>query len=234
MPLAESWPDFGGTGARSQIVQSMSFDTLAPHYRWMELLLAGNLLQQCRTCLLPQVSEARHILILGEGNGRFLAACSRQLPSSTITCVDASARMLALARDRLDRSGLNTHRIEFVHADILEWTPPPDTFDLVVTHFFLDCFRPDQVNRIIARLANAALPRASWLLAEFQIPPAGPARHRARLIHWLLYKFFRAFTRIPACSLTPPDQFLGIHRFRLAERKVIDWGLLRSDRWTRE
>lgn len=211
----------------------MSFDTLAPHYRWMELLLAGNLLQLCRTSFLTQVSNARHILILGEGNGRFLAACNRHLPDAEITCVDASARMLSLAKERLDSSGLNTHRIEFVHADILEWTPPPATFDLVVTHFFLDCFRADQVNRIIAALANAALPRASWLLADFQIPPTGLARHRARIIHWLLYEFFRACTRIPERALTPPDGFLEIHHFKLVQRKIIGWGLLHSDRWMR-
>jgi len=212
----------------------MSFDTLAPHYRSLELLCAGNLLQICRTSFLSPVPEASNVLILGEGNGRFLTECRRALPAARITCVDASVRMLDLAKERLHNSGLNPQPITFVHASILEWTPPLATFDLIVTHFFLDCFRPHQLESIITALANAAQPRALWLLADFQIPARGLSRHRARLIHGLLYAFFRVFTGISACKLTSPEESLRSHRFKLVERKEIDWGLLHTDKWVRE
>src|ERR1041385_77794 len=52
----------------------MSFDALAPHYLWMEWLLAGRKLQRCRTAFLDEARAARDILLLGEGNGRFLQA----------------------------------------------------------------------------------------------------------------------------------------------------------------
>jgi len=211
----------------------MSFDRLAPHYRWMEWVLAGNKLQRCRTAFLSQVKNARDILILGEGNGRFLAECKYGLGEARITCVDASARMLRLTQNRLRDHGLSTVGVNFVHADALTWDPPRQTFDLVVTHFFLDCFQPDQLEQLIARLSAASCTSTAWLVADFQVPQSSVGRYRARVIHWLMYTFFRVFTRLPARRLTDPDPFLKSHGYFLQDRLVTDWGLLRSDLWQR-
>jgi ubiquinone/menaquinone biosynthesis C-methylase UbiE len=211
----------------------MSFDALAPHYRWMEFVLAGEKLQRCRTAFLSEVSHRHNVLIIGEGNGRFLLECRRALPQAQITCADASAPMLARARARLQGSGLGLDHIEFIQTDGLVWQPPAQTYDLLVTHFFLDCFRPDQLSSVIAALARAAKPDATWLLADFQVPAAGLGRYRALLIHRLMYVFFRLVTRLPARQLTAPDEFLRACDFSLRERKVYDWGLLRTDRWER-
>jgi ubiquinone/menaquinone biosynthesis C-methylase UbiE len=212
----------------------MSFDALAPHYRWMELVLAGNKLQRCRTAFLSQAAHRQNVLIVGEGNGRFLLECRRKLEGARVTCVDASARMLALARRRLQQHGLGLERTEFVHADLLAWNPQVRTYDLVVTHFFLDCFTPEQLRAVIAALANAAAADATWLLADFQVPPHGWRRYRAGLIHRLMYGFFQVAARLPARSLTPPDPLLQALQFSLAAREVSDWGLLHSDRWERK
>jgi len=209
----------------------MSFDVLAPHYRWMEVVLAGQKLQRCRTAFLDRVTNAKQVLILGEGNGRFLLECRRKLPNAKITSVDASARMLALARRRLAGQGIGCGNIEFIHADALAWIPPEVGYDLIVTHFFLDCFRPDQLESLIATLARAAAPRAHWLLADFQSAPAGLPRYRSQLILWMMYRFFTTVTRLPATALTAPDAFLERQGFKLRERQVHDWGLLRSDCW---
>jgi ubiquinone/menaquinone biosynthesis C-methylase UbiE len=209
----------------------MSFDVLAPHYRWIEFVSAGDKLQRCRTTFLDQIAAPTNILILGEGNGRFLLECRRKFPDAKITVVDASPRMLDRARNRLTGQGINCDRIEFICADALTWTPPERTFDLIVTHFFLDCFRATQVESLIATLARAASPKADWLLGDFQCAPAGFPRFRSRLILWLLYRFFRFTTRLPASTLTRPDAFLEQHGFKLRAREVYDWGLLHSDRW---
>jgi ubiquinone/menaquinone biosynthesis C-methylase UbiE len=209
----------------------MSFDVLAPHYRWMEFVSAGEKLQRCRSAFLERVADAKRILILGDGNGRFLLECRRRLPQAKITSVDASARMLSLAQRRLVKNNVDPGRIDFVCTDALTWTPSERDFDLIVTHFFLDCFRREQLEALIAKLARAAAPGASWLLADFQTAPAGLSRHRSRVILWMLYRFFRVATRLPATSLTPPDAFLQQYGFALRKRRVYDWGLLHSDWW---
>jgi ubiquinone/menaquinone biosynthesis C-methylase UbiE len=211
----------------------MSFDVLAPHYRWMEVVLAGEKLQQCRTAFLGRVAGANKVLILGEGNGRFLLECRRELPNAKITCVDVSARMLGLARERLTRHGARCERIDFVCADALAWKPAEGGFDLIVTHFFLDCFTPEQLAALVGKLANVAAPRANWLLADFQAASSGWRRVRSRLILWSMYRFFRVVTRLPAAQLTSPDALLTQYGFKLREQRVSDWGLLRSDCWER-
>jgi ubiquinone/menaquinone biosynthesis C-methylase UbiE len=209
----------------------MSFDVLAPHYRWMEFVSAGEKLQNCRTAHLSKLPDATNILIFGEGNGRFLVECCRHFPRASITVVDASARMIKLARQRLSRRGAKGQGVNFICADALTWTPPAAKFDLIVTHFFLDCFRADQLEVLISKLARAAVPNAHWLLADFQAASSGWRRQRSQVILWLMYRFFIAATRLPARTLTAPDQLLERHGFRLRTREIYDWELLHSDCW---
>src|SRR5882762_1835947 len=58
---------------RSKTISASGFDRLAPHYYWMECVLAGRTLQRCRTAFLEQTRDATAALLIGEGNGRFLA-----------------------------------------------------------------------------------------------------------------------------------------------------------------
>lgn len=209
----------------------MSFDRFAPHYRWMEAVLAGGKLQRCRVAFLDEVTQARHALIVGEGNGRFLSALLKVNPSVRVLCVDGSARMLEQARARLERDGLKTAAVEFVHADVMAWSPPRAGFDLLVTHFFLDCFPPGQLEEIVGRLQRAATSDAQWLLADFCEPASGLARWRALPILKLMYAFFRITTGLPARRVTPPDPFLERHGFELVARRHAEWGLLHTDLW---
>lgn len=211
----------------------MSFDRLAPHYRWMEWLLAGGKLQRCRTAFIRDIPPPRNVLMLGEGNGRCLVEMLRAFPAARFTCVDASARMLACARARVKAHGLSDAAIDFIHADALKWQPPAVQFDLLVTHFFLDCFRAEQLAALVPRLAAAATPDARWLLADFCEPPSGFAKWRARWILRTMYFFFRRAIRLPAKHLTPPDAFLQHSGFTLRKRRLTDWGLLHGDLWQR-
>jgi ubiquinone/menaquinone biosynthesis C-methylase UbiE len=212
----------------------MSFDRLAPHYRWMEFLLAGEKLQRCRTAFLDQVTGAGRILLLGEGNGRFLPVCCARFPAAHIDCVDASAGMIVQARRRLRQQGIPDPRVTFIHADALTWAPARgEPYDLIVTNFFLDCFRAEQLERIISAVGRRAAPAANWLVADFQAAANGLCRVRSELILVIMYSFFRIATRLSAQRLTPPDPFLEQAGFVLRRRKQADWALLHSDWWQR-
>ncbi|CAN5867952.1 class I SAM-dependent methyltransferase [soil metagenome] len=208
-----------------------SFDALAPFYRWMEILTAGNKLQRCREAFLAEVPVPRQILIAGEGHGRSLVACRRQFPEAHITCLDSSPEMLIQARSNLQRHGLTEETVQFVQIDALSWSPPQGRYDLVITHFFLDCFRADQLEMLVPLLASATTPGASWLIADFQAAPAGWKRWRSRMILWMLYRFFRLTTHLPARELAPPDGHLKVAGFHLHQRREMEWGLLKSEWW---
>lgn len=211
----------------------MSFDVLAPYYLWMERLSAGGKLQSCRTAFLEMIPTPSSALLLGEGNGRFLAAFCRKFPESYITCVDASARMLDEARRWLLREGLDTKRIRFMQADVLDWTPSVNVYDLVVTHFFFDCFTEDQLQKLLPVIARAAKPQAQWLMADFKMAESGLKRLRSRVILSMLYAFFRCMTGLSASAITPLDPYLLASGFTLKQRRETDWGLLHSDWWSR-
>lgn len=210
----------------------MSFDRLAPHYRWMEAVLAGRKMQRCRLAWLGEVRDCRRVLIVGVGPGRFLELAVREMHGAEFVCVDASGGMLERAMSAVRRTGKSA-RVSFIHATLPEWEPERADFDLIVTHFFLDCFPEPVLSQVIAQLAAAAKPDARWLLSDFQIPSRGAARLRARMVLALAYAFFRVTTRLPAKRLVAPDDALTRNGFCLQHRRVSDWGLLHSDVWRR-
>jgi hypothetical protein len=247
----------------------MSFDAIAPHYRWLERVTAGSLLQRCRTQFIHEIKGAQSVLLLGEGRGRFLTELVRINPDAQITCVDASARMLELTRVELLKRGFPhrprpssscsssavrfedehegrgrisgfTHppanRVRFVQANILSdsWDKGRDRYDAVASHFFLDCFRPDQIEDICSMVAARTVSGAPWLLSDFCVPGKGWRRMRARWILWMLYRIFRVMTRLPATRLTPPDRCLQSSGFGLRERRYFSHALLHSDLWAKE
>jgi ubiquinone/menaquinone biosynthesis C-methylase UbiE len=215
------------------IAAHRGFDLLAPYYPWMERLLAGPRLQRCRTTWIAELAGTRHLLVAGVGHGPALAVVLRHHPEIHITCVDASERMLAVARQRAQEADLDLSRLEFVHATLPDWQPPAGQFDAIATHFFLDCFAPEQLGPVVSALARAATPHVRWIVSDFTLPPHGPARWRALAVHRLMYFFFRITTHLPARRVTPPDPVLAAHGFRLLSRKTHDWGLLQADLWQR-
>ncbi len=211
----------------------MNFDWIAPHYPWMERIFAGNLMQGCRTRFLSRVKNCRRALVVGEGPGKFLAELLRDNPGTSIVCVEQSPGMIEQARRRLTRDRLDLARVEFRQMDALDWNPPTENFDLIVTHFFLDCFPAPQLRRLIDLLAASATPDAIWLVADFRVPEHGWRRWRAHLLLTALYAFFKISTALPARRLTPPDPFLAAAGFHLAERHLANFGFAHADFWQR-
>lgn len=112
------------------------------------------LLQQYAQLPSPMHSAAPRLLDLGCGTGRYLDpwAAVGFFP----TGVDASRRMVAIARRRLRRSTWSS-RIRLVCADLrhrnarLERQGP---FDVAVAHFnFLNLFPPDELQDVLAAVA---------------------------------------------------------------------------------
>ena len=215
----------------------MNCDGLARWYRWLEYAGWGRELERRREQFLPEVADARRVLMLGEGDGRFLAAFLKSNPRAEVDYVDLSARMLALAAQRARTTpgtGDVTSRARFHHADARTWPlPSAGVYDLVVTHFFLDCFTTEQLPPLLDRLASSTTPRARWIVSEFHQPTRGLAAWRAFLWITALYGFFRLATGLRVRALPvhrPALQALG---FRLERAVTADAGLLVSELWQR-
>lgn len=208
----------------------MNFDRLAPFYDTIEALTAGGHVQRARVAWLDQLKGKRRILTLGEGHGRFLAAALEALPDAEFVVVEGSPKMMARAQRR---TASYAGRVIWHNVDVFAWEPDV-RFDAVVTCFFLDCFPPDALTKLIARVAQWTELEALWLVVDFTMPERGLSRWRARLAHGLMYTFFRALVGLPARRLTPPDADLEKQRFQLEHHRTFDWGLIRSDVWRKE
>ena len=192
----------------------------------------GDALQRCGIACLDQIARPKRVLTVGEGNGRFLLELLQTHPGIEVDCIDSSQQMLQLARGRIehqlaDKGG----RVCWLCQDITVWEPPPNRYDLIVTHFLLDCFPASQLGSIVDKLGNSATNEAEWLLADFRLPPSGLARIYSLLWLWSMYRFFRLTTGIDADRLVNPTPLLEDNRFVLVRQKCHSNKLVqRNDR----
>ena len=205
---------------------SPNFDRIARAYRWLEYLTLGPILERTRLEHLPALAQARHALILGDGDGRFTAALLARYPALCAEAVDLSPRMLTLLHRRAAGPRLRLHQ-----ADVRAFRPqqPPD---LIVTHFLLDCLTQPEVDHLTTRLAASLSPGGLWLISEFRIPN-GLLHWPARIYVRLLYLAFRILTGLRVTRL--PDHaralsYAGLHLVRSRTRLL---GLLTTELWQR-
>ena len=200
----------------------MNCDPIARWYRWLEYAGFGRALERRRCAFLAEVADSRRILLLGEGDGRFLVKLVEQNRGASIDYVDLSWRMLELARARAG------DRVTYRQGDALTIPLPENEYDLIVTHFFLDCFEAPELDRLMDRVARAARGDARWLLSEFREPAAW-----ARAIVGALYWFFRAATGLKTARLVDHRPLLERRGFRLVREQLGRAGLLASELWAR-
>ena len=207
---------------------NVNFDRVAPFYRLLETLVFGDQLQQARNGFVRQIESPHRALVVGEGNGRFLVELLQAHPSMEIDCVEASTRMIDLARARL-----GNERVRFICIDVRQVALTEHRYDLIVTHFFLDCFTQATLPQVIEKLARAATHNATWLIADFCLPPQGWRRLRARMLLVAMYAFFRLVAGIEASKLVDYGPLLRAHDFSLTNEVVAPNEMTRSQVWQR-
>jgi SAM-dependent methyltransferase len=208
-----------------------NFNRLAGIYRWMELASFGPWLERCRFAFLnelDELGERRKALVLGDGDGRFTGRLLRANCAVRIDAVDASEAMLrALVR----RAGPDAERVRTHCADIRKWELVGGQYDLVVSHFFLDCLTTEEVEALAGRVRRAVSPSAVWLVSEFAVPEGWSGRLVARPVVWGLYWAFGRLTELKVRGLPNYGAALRSSGFRLEQRREWLGGLLVSELW---
>ena len=215
--------------ANSNLNAPPNFDALARAYRWMEFASFGPLLQWCRCTFLSSLADCRGAIVIGDGDGRFTARLLGENPAIQIEAIDASPAMLnALLR----RASTHAGRVHTTCADARLWQPANPPYDLVVTHFFLDCLTGEEVLSLAATLRKALAPGARWLVSEFAVPSGFYGRVVARPLIRALYWAFGQLTGLRVRALPDYRTALRGAGFVLDQRRRRLGGLLVSELWS--
>jgi ubiquinone/menaquinone biosynthesis C-methylase UbiE len=209
------------------------FDRVARPYRILEYLSFGPMLERCRFHHLQSLAT-RHFtraLVLGDGDGRFLARLLATCPDISAEAVDASPAMLRLLQARAARQGTE-HRLTTLCADARSFTPSGCDYDLVATHFFLDCLTEPETEALVQKLLPRLAPGARWVVSEFQVPSG--SRLRAGLGRALiagLYAAFRPLTGLRTRRIPPWRLLLARSGFTCEASQSFLGGVLTTEIW---
>jgi SAM-dependent methyltransferase len=191
----------------------LNCDSIARWYRWLEYAAFGGALRRRREAFLFELGNPQKVLVLGDGDGRFLQLFTALYPNARVDAVDVSARMIELAQARAPA-------VTFNLADAREF-PFEENYDLAVAHFFFDCFEAQELQTLLSRIrAN------TWLVSEFQTTRWSWPIVRA------LYFFFRLTTGLRVTSLPDHRAILSSLGYQIEDEQRALGGLVVSERWT--
>ena len=180
----------------------MNCDSIAPFYDLFERVAFGGRLQRHRVAFLSAAAGKSRALIVGDGDGRFTQALASSYPDLEIDSLEMSTGMLAVARQRLTA----LTRVHLTQGDALEYPFLQTTYDIVFTHFFLDCFDNRQVSDLVTRLSGALKRDSLWIISEFRQAPRGWRKVFTQAWLNIMYFFFRHATGLETRCL--PDSGL--------------------------
>ena len=205
-----------------------NFDRLARIYRWVEWLTFGPALRRCRCVFLESMKASSAALVIGDGDGRFTARLLKSNSQVRVEAIDASQAML---NELLRRAGTDAGRVNATVADAREPISFAQRFDLVVTHFFLDCLSTAEVESLARNIRGKLAPGARWGVSEFAVPENGYGRWFARPLVWALYLAFGLLTGLRIRRLPRYRGALARAGFRLTRERRWLKGLLVSEIW---
>ncbi len=212
----------------------MDCDPIARFYRWIEYAAFGPLLQRMRLHWLRELRGAKRVLILGGGDGRFLSHFASAYPAAEVHYIDSSARMLDLARKRIRRAGLaNPDRVIFTQGDALTAALPGKDYDLVVSHFFLDCFDEPGLSQLAHHVGPHLAPNVTWVVSDFRELQDSLMAPVFGFYLRLMFLFFRYTSGLQTRRLADYSVFLRRLGFVRSKQATKLGGFVFSEIWSR-
>ncbi len=166
--------------SKKEEVRTM-FDRIAPRYDLLNHTLSCSIDRLWRRRVVSIVGRRhpRHVLDIATGTGDLAIALARRIDGVRVTGVDLSEQMLAVARRKVEASGL-ADRIELEQGDAEHLTATSDRADAVTVAFGVRNFA--DLDAGLAELHRVLRPGGEVAILEFSRP-----RNR---IFRALYEFY--------------------------------------------
>ncbi|GEO06284.1 hypothetical protein AAE02nite_39480 [Adhaeribacter aerolatus] len=192
------------------------FDLVAPYYDFLAGLVFGRAIKKAQLTHLENIPHNARILIIGGGTGWLLPELFARTTPSRIVYLEASASMLHLAKGKINNL-TPAIPVEF-RLGTEENIHPAEEFEVVISFFFLDLFRPSELEIITSILYSSLRPNGYWLIADFvETPGSGLRQIWTKLLTRTMYRFFRVVSSISATTLPDWQKILG--RYHLVPQK---------------
>lgn len=196
------------------------FSPIAPVYDLIGSLFFGGKLHSSQLENLSKLPKRfKHILIVGGGTGKFLKDLIAVKEFEQLTYVDISPKMIDLAKSKVSEK----ENIHFINGD--EATIPNQSYDLIITHYFLDCFDQEKFEELAHRLLNKLTVGGYWSMVDFYINPK--SSHFKKYFVCFLYKFFKLSCHLNTKEL-PDFETWFLKNLLLKEDALSCLKLLRS------
>lgn len=201
-------------------MRTNGFDRVALFYDVLAKAVFGSSIRESQFFYLDRIPEGASVLILGGGTGWLAKRLLQINVSCTIVYQEASERMLELSRDQMSEEELR--RIQFVHASEISSN---ETFDVVITNFFLDLFHPTSLNEVISKIKRSLDPRGIWLVTDF----VDEGRWWQKFLLNTMYLFFRITSKIEATSLPSWEDILTKNAMTVVDSKGFYNGFIKTE-----
>jgi tRNA (cmo5U34)-methyltransferase len=167
------------------------FNKIAFAYDAMARIFIGNSIREAQRFFLPEIRQAKHILVLGGGTGWILRDILRVNPKAAIVYVEASSAMIARSKE----VSMNK-QITFLHGTESD-IPRDACFDIVISNFYFDLFTAGSLQAKASVIKSTLAAGAKWLASDF----VDTRKIYHRILLWVMYRFFRSTTGIEAARL---------------------------------
>jgi ubiquinone/menaquinone biosynthesis C-methylase UbiE len=171
------------------------FNRVSRYYDTLTSIVFLGRLHAAQRIYLKAIPQHATVLMMGGGTGWLLKELVDINPDCQIYYIDASSAMISLAKKKMDQK--HSHRVVFI-AGTEDSIPAGVTFDVVVTHFFLDLFSQETLRSVIQKISRSLQHNGLWIVSDF----VNKAWWQAIMLA-VMYTFFRITCGIEARVL--PD-----------------------------
>lgn len=196
-----------------------NFDFVAPIYDRLARIVFGNQLRDIQTRWLDLIPNDANVLIMGGGTGWILDEVVKRKPQARIDYIEASAKMIELSAKRpIDMSCVN-----LIHGNESH-IPDNQSYDVIITNFFLDVFEEARLNSILKKLNSTLSPNGILICSDFR----NTKKIQHRLLLWSMHRFFNLASRMESKSLNDIPKHMLQSGFKQKEQATSYNGLLFS------
>ncbi len=164
------------------------FDKIAPFYDGLSFLIFGNLLLKAQLEFISLSRPPCKILIVGGGTGKLLEEICKRYPEGLdIHYLDFSIKMIEKGK----RKNIYKNRVCFEVENIANFKSSTESYDVILTPFFMDCFEVIAQEKIHTMLGNSLKSGGLWFFTDFHLNAFSPPWQKW-LVRWMYRFFFRA------------------------------------------